>query len=129
MIHAAEDFKVKVGSFTFCFMNIIINCKEQTMKLISQYLLFICICLTPLLSHAESPDAPPNTQIFSPININTADAQTISDTLSGIGLKKAQAIIEYREAYGPFHNIDELASVKGIGQGTLAKNFARITLK
>ena len=38
----------------------------------------------------------------APVNINTASAEEISEALNGIGLSKAQAIIDYREAYGLF---------------------------
>ena len=38
----------------------------------------------------------------APVNINTADAKTISDALSGIGLKKAEAIVKYRTEKGLF---------------------------
>lgn len=57
-----------------------------------------------------------------PIDINTADAQTIADNLNGVGLKKAQAIVDYRTKNGPFKNLQELASVKGIGEKTLVRN-------
>jgi competence protein ComEA len=33
----------------------------------------------------------------SPVNINTADTSTIADSLDGIGLSKAKAIVAYRE--------------------------------
>ena len=36
------------------------------------------------------------------VDINTADAETISAELSGIGLTKAKAIVEYRQKHGPF---------------------------
>ena len=49
------------------------------------------------------------------ININTADATTLASILKGVGLKKAEAIVEYRKTYGPFHDIQELAEVSGIG--------------
>ncbi len=55
------------------------------------------------------------------VDINTVDAKTIAANLKGIGIKKAQAIVSYREANGPFTSIDELANVRGIGQKTLAK--------
>jgi competence protein ComEA len=55
-----------------------------------------------------------------PVNINTADAETISAELKGIGLSKAQAIVEYRGKHGPFKTADDLALVKGIGEKTLA---------
>lgn len=61
-----------------------------------------------------------------PVNVNTADAETISAELKGIGLSKAKAIIEYRQKHGPFKNADELALVKGIGERTVDINRADI---
>jgi competence protein ComEA len=57
-----------------------------------------------------------------PVNVNTADAETIADSLSGVGLSKAQAIVAYREAHGTFKHADELVNVKGIGLRTIDKN-------
>ncbi len=57
-----------------------------------------------------------------PVNINTADAATIAKELNGVGLKRAQAIVEYRQKHGPFKSADELALVKGIGPAAVAKN-------
>jgi competence protein ComEA len=34
------------------------------------------------------------------------------------------AIVAYREAHGPFKNIDQLAEVKGVGLKTVEKNRA-----
>lgn len=59
--------------------------------------------------------------IASPVNVNTADAKTLSEALSGIGLKKAEAIIKYREEKGPFKSAEELANVSGIGDKTVEK--------
>jgi len=60
------------------------------------------------------------------VNINTADAATLARELNGIGLKRAQTIVEYRQKHGPFKSADELALVKGIGAATIAKNRAVI---
>jgi len=57
-----------------------------------------------------------------PVDINTANAYVISKTLKGIGLKKAKAIVAYREKNGKFKKIDDLAKVKGIGKKTIAMN-------
>lgn len=57
----------------------------------------------------------------SPVNINAADAKTIGDALSGIGLKKAQAIVKYREEKGAFKTVEDLVNVAGIGEKTVAK--------
>ncbi len=56
------------------------------------------------------------------VNINTADAATLAKELKGIGLKRAQDIVEYRQKHGPFKTADELALVKGIGPAAIAKN-------
>jgi competence protein ComEA len=64
--------------------------------------------------------------IAAPVNINTADAKTISEELTGIGLSKAEAIIEYRKKHGPFQSVDDLSLVKGIGERTVDKNRADI---
>jgi len=63
-----------------------------------------------------------------PVKINTADAQTIADQLNGIGLKKAEAIIEYRKEHGPFKTLEDLKSVKGIGDATVSTNEKLILL-
>jgi competence protein ComEA len=64
--------------------------------------------------------------LAAPVNINTADAETISNELNGIGLSKAQAIVDYRKKHGPFQSIDDLSLVKGIGERTVEKNRADI---
>ena len=66
-----------------------------------------------------------------PVNINSADAETMSRELKGIGMKRAEAIVEYRRKFGPFKSADELALVKGIGPSAIQKNreFIRIDAK
>lgn len=62
------------------------------------------------------------------VNLNTADADTLQRELNGIGAVKARAIVEYREANGPFASVDELLEVKGIGPATLEKNREKLTV-
>lgn len=62
------------------------------------------------------------------ININTADVATLA-VLTGVGQSKAEAIVAYREANGPFSTPQDLAKVKGIGERTVAKNSARLTVE
>ncbi len=63
------------------------------------------------------------------VNINTDDAATLAAALDGIGLKRAQAIVAYREANGPFQTPGELAEVKGIGTRTVNANASRIEVQ
>ena len=70
-------------------------------------------------------DTLPTTGITEKININSASVKQLQD-LSGIGQKKAQAIIDYRNENGSFEIIEEIMSVKGIGQGIFDKIKNRI---
>ena len=65
----------------------------------------------------------------APVNINTADAQTLSKNIKGVGLKKAQAIIAYREQNGSFKSIEDLKKVKGIGNKLLEKNNGLLVIE
>lgn len=62
------------------------------------------------------------------VNINKADASSLSAELSGIGEKKAQAIIDYRTKNGPFASVDDLQKIKGISDKTIEKNRENISL-
>jgi len=63
--------------------------------------------------------------LFGAVDINTASKKELSG-LSGIGAKKADAIIAYRDAHC-FESIKELAKVKGIGNKTVEKNMSNLT--
>lgn len=62
------------------------------------------------------------------ININTANAEQISTSMTGIGESKAKAIVEYRKTHGNFKSIQELENVDGIGLKTVEKNKDKISL-
>ncbi len=80
------------------------------MKLINTLLLTLLLTLPVLGFSAES------------ININTANKETLMSAIKGVGEKKADAIIAYRETNGPFKSIDELSNVKGIGPEMIDKH-------
>lgn len=61
------------------------------------------------------------------ININTATKDQLTQ-LSGIGDKRADDIIAYREQHGGFKSIDELKNVSGIGDKTFEKLSSQITV-
>lgn len=82
-------------------------------------------CLVLLLFVVASPIA----AFADPVNVNTADAATISAELQGVGMSKAQAIVEYRRSHGPFKSPEDLTLVKGIGVRTIEINRANILLK
>ncbi len=65
----------------------------------------------------------------TPVNINKASADSIAQSLSGIGLKKAQAVVDYRKQYGHFKSAMDIVEVKGIGPSIFEKNKSDILVK
>lgn len=79
-------------------------------------------------SHSRSHTKANNT---TPVDINHADATELT-TLKGVGPKRAEAILAYRQSHGTFQAVDDLSKVKGIGKKGLLRlqhnNPGRITL-
>ncbi len=86
------------------------------MEIFRKALLAICL-LIPTLLFAET------------ININTADKETLMSAIKGVGEKRAEAIIAYREDHGPFKSIEELANVSGVGPSIVESNMDNLSLK
>lgn len=80
-------------------------------------LLFGSMLLAPALALA----APP-------VDINTADAATLAEAISGVGTVKAEAIVAFRDRNGPFRAIEELSLVQGIGERTVEQNRERLSV-
>lgn len=57
----------------------------------------------------------PEETVSFPVNINTADADTLT-ALPGIGQVLAERIVAYRRQNGPFRAIEEITNVEGIGE-------------
>ena len=58
----------------------------------------------------------------APVNINQASAEQIAEALNGIGMSKAQAIVDYRETYGLFSSAEDIVFVRGIGDSIYQDN-------
>lgn len=58
----------------------------------------------------------------APVDINTADATALAQSIKGVGAKRAEAIVAYRKEHGPFKTVDELAKVPGIGAKMVEAN-------
>lgn len=62
------------------------------------------------------------------VNINQATAEQLARVLRGVGMARAQAIIELREKLGGFKDIEDLLQVRGLGVKVLEDNKDRIEL-
>jgi len=84
----------------------------------------------PRQGEENPPVQPPADQpvVGSKVNINTADT-TALETLPGIGPSLAQRIVDYRQANGPFGQIEDITKVSGIGPATLDNIRDLITTK
>jgi competence protein ComEA len=94
------------------------------------YFLTVLFTVMSLSLSAEGLNESP--EVISPleiqvVDVNKADIETLA-LLKGVGEKKAQAIIAYRELHGDFNSVDDLLNVKGIGEQMLQHNKERIKL-
>ncbi len=64
--------------------------------------------------------------LAGPVNINTADAETLALELVGVGPALAAAIVEYRQRFGAFESPEALTRVSGIGPRVIEMNRGNI---
>ena len=62
------------------------------------------------------------------VDINSATAKELAAAITGVGLKKAMAIVAFRDENGPFASVDDLVRVSGIGSVTLDTNRHRLSI-
>ena len=92
---------------------------------------------TAVETHAQAPvagqskaavPAKASTEEGTRVSINTASAAELARAMNGVGLKKAQAIVSYREEYGPFKTVEDLKQVPGMGNSLVERNLSVLTL-
>ena len=63
---------------------------------------------------------------YNKINLNQADVAELTNSFTGIGKKRAEAIVKYRETQGQFKSIEDLASVRGLGKRFVKKHLTQL---
>lgn len=91
-------------------------------------LLFCLSIALPLSPAAQAQSDAVVPAAVSSVNINEAAPAELAAGLTGVGLARAEAIVRYREQFGPFETIDELSEVSGIGAATVERNRSSIVL-
>ena len=84
-----------------------------------------------ILADGHAGEAKPEMMMLEPmtVNINSASSEDLAVHLKGIGLKTAQAIIDYRNENGDFSSPEDIMNVKGIGEHTFETNKDMIVVK
>lgn len=82
---------------------------------------------------AETSPAQPVTEktqqsaVTQTISINSATVNQLT-LLKGIGVKKAERIVQYRTEHGPFKTLEAITAVKGVSLRIINQNREELTL-
>ena len=97
---------------------------------------FVIVCAlaavmagAPVTSAAQEKTAKskPAPAVTTPVNLNTATAADLQG-LPGVGVATARLIIEHRDKNGGFKKIEELMTIKGIGEKSFLKLKPMVTV-
>lgn len=92
-------------------------------RYIAMYLsLFAVTIPAQAVSTEKSPPVKQTVVVTNKIDLNKAELSSLIGSFKGIGKKRAEAIIAYRENHHGFKAIEELAEVKGFGQRFIEVN-------
>ena len=89
-------------------------------KVSDEALVFVPTKGEELASQQAGSGAPYSTSKEKKVNLNKASLEELKQ-VKGLGGKRAQDIIDHREANGKFKSVDELKKVSGIGAKTIEK--------
>ena len=67
-----------------------------------------------------------NSQSIEKIDLNKADVNDLAHSVKGIGQKRAQAIVKYRQNQGNFKALADLANVPGLGRNFVKNHNAEL---
>ena len=88
---------------------------------------FIVLALISCSLQAAEERSSAATENLELVYLNTATAQELQERLIGVGQRRAEAIVAYRERVGDFRNDEELSQVRGIRPNVLSANKTRIS--
>ena len=89
----------------------------------------LLIALFTLASGLSIPSLAQTDSAMMTVNVNVASAEQLAEALDGVGIARAEAIIQHRESYGKFERVEELLMVRGIGDSILEANRSKIALE
>lgn len=88
--------------------------------------LFLLTPATHAATDVVNKDLAASTAVVNQIDLNTADVNALSKSMKGIGVKRAEAIIKYRENHGSFKTVEDLSMVPLFGKNFVSKHLPEI---
>lgn len=85
------------------------------------------LCGSAVTAHAQDPKPEATAKSPTLLNLNSATIEQL-EALPGIGRKTAERILEQRQKSGGFKKIEDLMTVKGIGEKSFLKLKPMITV-
>ncbi|NMH59735.1 ComEA family DNA-binding protein [Alteromonas ponticola] len=86
------------------------------------------IAITPVVATPLENETSTRIAVDSVLDLNTASLEQL-EALPGIGARKAQAIIDYRDEKGRFLEVEQLTEVRGIGKKMLEKIADKVEVR
>lgn len=106
---------------------------KHSLRALSSLVLVVTLSLlagigTQALADETFPEPADGNEVIALVNINADDAEKMAELLDGVGVVRAEAIVQYREDNGGFTALEELLAVSGIGPATLENNRHKLVL-
>ena len=101
----------------------------RAVSLVATAVLALFIAASPLAAQDKPAKSKPaaSAQANAIVNLNTATAAELQ-TLPGVGAATARLILDHRQKNGGFKKIEELMTIKGIGEKSFLKIKPRVTV-
>jgi competence protein ComEA len=89
---------------------------------------FLAFCLLLTVASLQGVPDPADAVEKGQVNINTASVEELTQ-LPRVGVKVAERIVDYRKEHGSFKTVEDLKTVKGIGDKMLEQLRPQISVK
>ena len=97
-------------TLSLCLASFFVQATEQSIQPINS------------ISVTRTKSVPP----IKKIHLNDAGVKALTHSIRGIGIKRAEAIVNYRNLHGSFKSLYDLAQVKGLGINFVKKRLVQM---
>ncbi len=99
---------------------------KATMFAVVLSCLVLSLSTQAIAQDAKTTAQPVVEQTLKKLNLNKATVQELTGSFKGVGLKRAEAIVAFREAHGGIKSVEELAQVRGLGKAFVDSHLVQL---